>query len=90
MIDRENFDRVRQVIAEEFEIPIENLEPEVTLYEKLGLDSLDSVDLVVALEREFGFKVVRVQDEERIRAIRTVSDVCDFVDYKTAQVQAGS
>jgi len=43
---------------------------------------LDSVDMVVALEKEFGFKVVRAVDEEKIRAIRDVAALCDFVEYK--------
>jgi acyl carrier protein len=76
-------ERVRKVLAEEFELSPADLAPSAQLYEELGLDSLDSVDMVVALEREFGFKVVRAVDEEKIRAIRDVAALCDFVEYKT-------
>lgn len=75
---------VREVLAEEFELDEAALRPDANLYEDLGLDSLDSVDLVVALEKKFGFKVVRAQDEQTIRAIRTIEDICDFVRAKTA------
>lgn len=82
MTPEETLQRVRQILEEEFELEPERLAPEAGLYEELGLDSLDSVDLVVALEKAFGFKVVRAHDEERIRAIRTVQDVCDFAAEK--------
>jgi acyl carrier protein len=75
-------ERVRKVLIEEFELKAEDLTPAATLYEELGLDSLDSVDMVVALEKEFGFKVVRAVDEEKIRAIRDVAALCGFVEYK--------
>ena len=75
-------ERVRKVLIEEFELKAEDLTPAASLYEELGLDSLDSVDMVVALEKEFGFKVVRAVDEEKIRAIRDVAALCGFVEYK--------
>jgi len=82
MLDRENVGRVNSVMADEFELENDALLPDAALYEELGLDSLDSVDLVVALEKAFGFKVVRTEDEERIRAIRTMNDLYSFVEYK--------
>jgi len=82
MLDPENVGRVNGVMADEFELQDDMLRPDAALYEELGLDSLDSVDLVVALEKAFGFKVVRTEDEERIRAIRTMSDLYGFVEYK--------
>ncbi len=75
-------DRVKKIMIEEFELKEEDLTPEASLYEELGLDSLDSVDLVVALEREFNFKVVRNTDEEKIRAIRQLKDIHDFIVEK--------
>lgn len=74
--------RVGQILHREFEIPLEQIRPEAHLYEDLGLDSLDSVDLVVALEKEFAFKVVREADEPKIQAIRTVEDIFGFIDQK--------
>ena len=84
MTETDAMARVCKVLVDEFELDESALNPDANLYEDLGLDSLDSVDLVVALEKEFGFKVVRSEDEPRIRAIRTVGDVCDFVQEKSA------
>lgn len=74
--------RVNAIFEKEFEIDTEKLTPEANLYIELGLDSLDSVDLMVCLEQEFKFKIDRIKDEQTIRAIRTISDVCEFVKSK--------
>ena len=68
--------RVMQIMAEEFELEPELLQPDATLYEDLGLDSLDAVDMVVALEKAFGMKMT---DEEAVRAVRTLGDLFDLV-----------
>lgn len=75
--------RVNKILIDEFEINPEDISPEATLYEKLGLDSLDSVDLVVALEKEFAFKINRAEDEEKIRAMRSIKDIYDFIISKS-------
>lgn len=67
--------RVNQVIAAEFELDEESIEPGADLYSDLGLDSLDAIDLVVAIEKAFGFKV----EEGAVKKIRTVSQLYDFV-----------
>ena len=82
MLDQEARDKVKNVLEEEFEIPEELLEPETELYQEMGLDSLDSVDLVVALEKAFDFKIVRSVDEENIRSIRTLGDLYAFIESK--------
>ena len=67
---------VNRVFAESFEIEPERLVPEANIFLDLGLDSLDMVDLVVALQKRFA---VQVRDDERVRAIRTLGDVYDFI-----------
>ena len=64
--------QVIEVLADEFELDPADLKPEATLYDDLGLDSLDAVDMVVALEKSFGFKLA---DEQSIRAVRTMEDL---------------
>jgi acyl carrier protein len=68
--------RVTQIMAEEFELEPGLLQPDATLYEDLGLDSLDAVDMVVALEKAFGMKMT---DEEAVRAVRTLGDLFELV-----------
>lgn len=68
--------RMIEVLAEEFELDSAEMTPEATLYEDLGLDSLDAVDMVVVLEKEFGMKLT---DEEALRSIRTIEDLYQFL-----------
>ena len=64
--------RVQDILREEFELDAERLVPSANLYEDLGLDSLDAVDMVVALEQGFGIKLT---NEEAVRSVRTLSDL---------------
>ena len=68
--------QVVETLAEEFELDPEKMTPEATLYDDLGLDSLDAVDMVVALEKAFGMKLT---DEEALRSIRTMDDLFQFL-----------
>ena len=72
MTDDKIFQRIKSIFIEEFELEPELLLPEATLFDDLGLDSLDAVDMVVALEKEFG---VKMKDEESIRSVRTLDDL---------------
>lgn len=72
MSDEEIFLRIQNVMAEEFELEPDQLTPDATLFDTLGLDSLDAVDMVVAMEKEFG---VKMRDEEAMRAVRTLNDL---------------
>jgi acyl carrier protein len=73
-------DELRQqvvtTLAEEFELDPEVMRPEATLYDDLGLDSLDAVDMVVALEKAFGMKL---NDEESLKAVRTMNDLFELL-----------
>lgn len=68
--------RVVEVLAEEFELDPADMGPEATLYEDLGLDSLDAVDMVVVLQKTFGMKLM---DDEALRSIRTMEDLHTFL-----------
>jgi acyl carrier protein len=83
MVDQAIVDAVHRTLVDEFELLEANVSAEANLYEDLGLDSLDIVDLVVALERAVGFKIDRVADEEKIRQVRTVEDLYGFVRGKS-------
>jgi acyl carrier protein len=76
MTEREIVRMVDEVLEEYFEIERERLLPEVNIFEDLELDSLDIVDLVVAMQKKFK---VRIRDDERIRDIRTLGDLYQFV-----------
>jgi acyl carrier protein len=83
MTDQEITERIKNILIEEFEVNEEIIKADANLYEELELDSLDSVDLIVALENEFQFKVDRSRDEEVLRKMRTINDVTSFIRSKT-------
>jgi acyl carrier protein len=65
-----------QVFEESFEIPPGKLTPNAQIFQELGLDSLDIVDLIVALQKKFK---VQIREDERVRTIRTLEDVYTFI-----------
>jgi acyl carrier protein len=65
-----------QVFVESFEIETEKLQPKMNIFEDLGLDSLDIVDLIVALQQKFG---VKIRNDQRVRNIRTLEDIYRFI-----------
>jgi acyl carrier protein len=62
---------LNRILEEDFEIDAALLKPEASLRDDLDLDSLDGVDLIVAIEKQFHFRV----DEEEARSIRTLNDI---------------
>jgi acyl carrier protein len=80
MIEQQIIERINSALAEEFELDPAAMTPEATLFDDLGLDSLDVVDMVIVLEGAFGFKI---REEEAIRQIRTLSDIHQFIIDKS-------
>jgi acyl carrier protein len=76
MIDQEIINKINRVFEESFEIEKERLVPQAHIFTDLGLDSLDIVDLVVALQNAFG---VKIRNEEKVRDIRTLQDIYQFI-----------
>ena len=72
-------DRVRDIIREHLSAKREQLTPEAKFIEDLGADSLDTVELVMALEEEFG---IQVPDEEAEK-LASVGDVIRFIEDST-------
>lgn len=76
MTKEEVIRKTNEVFEKSFEIAPDRLNPEAHIFNDLGLDSLDIVDLVVALQKQFS---VTIRDDERVRNIRTLGDVHDFI-----------
>ena len=53
----EIIEKIRHLLAEEFEVDIESLQPDAPLMNTLNMDSLDLVDMVVLLDQNFGIKM---------------------------------
>ncbi|MDR2011311.1 MAG: acyl carrier protein [Bacteroidales bacterium] len=69
---------VNKFLIEEIEIEENLLNDDALLKEDLGIDSLDFVDIVVIVERHFGFKI----KPEEMANVRTLSQFYDYVESK--------
>ena len=76
MTEQDVVRKTNEVFEESFEIGKERLVPEAHIFNDLGLDSLDIVDLVVALQKKFG---VTIRSDERVQKIRTLGDIYQFI-----------
>lgn len=76
MTEQEIIEKTNAVFEESFEIERERLVPDAHIFTDLGLDSLDIVDLIVALQNSFG---VKIRTDEKVREIRTLADVYRFI-----------
>ena len=72
----EIIDKVNTLLIEEFEIAPEVLAPEASLKSDLEIDSLDFVDIVVLIDREFGFK----PKAEELKNVKTLQDFYDYIE----------
>ncbi|OGW42619.1 MAG: acyl carrier protein [Nitrospirae bacterium GWD2_57_8] len=76
MIEQGIIDKTNQVFEEFFEIESGRLQPQAHIFTDLGLDSLDIVDLIVALQNKFKIKI---RNEEDVQNIRTLQDIYAFI-----------
>jgi acyl carrier protein len=72
------FNRVVKTISENLEVELEKVLPESRITDDLGADSLDTVELIMALEEEFGIEVA----DEDAEKMKTVGDVIAYVESK--------
>jgi acyl carrier protein len=78
MTRQEIEEKVKEFLIEELEIEEENIYPEAKLKEDMGIDSLDYVDIVVIVEKTFGFKI----KPEEMANVKTLSQFCDYIEGK--------
>ena len=71
-------EKVENILVEEFEIEQEKLQPEALLKQDVGIDSLDFVDIVVAIEREFGFK----PSTQDLKQVKTLGELYTFIQER--------
>jgi len=83
MNKEEIINKINVFLVEEFELEADQLKPEALLKSDLGIDSLDFVDIIVIIERTFGFKV----KGEEMANVKTLQD---FYDYVITRVNANS
>jgi acyl carrier protein len=72
--------KVREIISEQLGVAVDEVTPEASFIEDLGADSLDIVELVMALEEQYGMEI----SDEDAEKIRTVKDVVSYIETHKA------
>ena len=71
-------DKIMDLLAKQLRIDANTLSPDTNIVEDLGADSLDIVEMLMAIEENFG---ITVSDEEAV-TLKTIADVADFIEKK--------
>ncbi|AJC73363.1 acyl carrier protein [Pseudothermotoga hypogea DSM 11164 = NBRC 106472] len=72
---KEVFEKVTSILSDKLGVKQDKIEENSKLIDDLGADSLDLVDLVMALEEEFDVKIA----DDQLQKISTVKDVIDYI-----------
>ncbi|MFA6599448.1 MAG: acyl carrier protein [Candidatus Omnitrophota bacterium] len=73
-------DKITEIIVEQLGVKPEEVVPEASFVDDLGADSLDTVELVMALEEEFGCEI----PDEDAEKIQTVGDAIKYIEEKSS------
>jgi acyl carrier protein len=71
----EIFDKVKEVIVDQLSVEEDDITEDASFVDDLGADSLDIVELVMALEEQFGVSI----PDEQAEKIKTVGDAVSFI-----------
>ena len=78
MTRQEIEEKVRAFLIDDLEIDEDKISDDATLKEDMGIDSLDFVDIVVIVEKNFGFKI----KPEEMTGVTTLRQFCDYIESK--------
>ncbi|MBR3148896.1 MAG: acyl carrier protein [Eubacterium sp.] len=70
------FDEVKEILADQLDINIDDIEITSNLMDDLGADSLDAIDIVMSVEDQYSIEV----PDEIIKSIKTVEDIVSFIE----------
>lgn len=74
----DTLERLRKIICQQLDVEAEDVTPDASFVDDLGADSLDTVELVMAFEEEFGIEI----PDEDAEKITTVKEAVDYVTEK--------
>lgn len=80
MSEPEIFEKVKKIVTEQLSVEADNVTPQANFANDLGADSLDTVELVMALEEEFDIEI----PDEAAEKITTVQEAVDYINNKVA------
>ena len=70
------FEKVQKIISENLNVPLEKVTMDTHLVDDLGADSLDAVELIMALEEEYGIEV----DDEAAQNMKYVRELVNYIE----------
>ena len=68
-------DKIREIVVEQLGVDAEQVTPEANFVEDLDADSLDAVELIMAVEEEFDIEI----PDDKAAEIKTVQDIVDYI-----------
>ena len=80
MSEAEIFDKVKKIVTDQLSVENDKVTPQANFANDLGADSLDTVELVMALEEEFDIEI----PDEAAEQITTVQQAVDYINGKVA------
>ncbi|MCX5965754.1 MAG: acyl carrier protein [Cyanobacteria bacterium] len=80
MTDEQIFDKVKSIVVDQLSVEVDKVVPSANFQNDLGADSLDTVELVMALEEEFDIEI----PDESAESITTIQAAVDFIKAKSA------
>jgi len=80
MTDEQIFDKVKSIVVDQLSVEADKVVPGANFQNDLGADSLDTVELVMALEEEFDVEI----PDEAAESITTIQSAVDFIKAKSA------
>ena len=81
-MNKEVYERIVDTLVEDFQKDRDEIKPDTTLKDELGLDSLDRVDLVIALESAYNVEISEGSDDtvkKQFYQCKTVQEIADFL-----------
>ena len=69
-------DKVKEMLANQLNIEVDKITEESKIIEDLGADSLDMIEMLMALEEEFGLSI----PDDKAEGLKTVGDIAKFID----------
>lgn len=69
-------EKIQEIVAEQLDVPQEQVTPEASFVDDLGADSLDLTELIMAMEDEFEIEI----DDDEAQKLRTVQDVIKYIE----------
>ncbi|MBD2503601.1 acyl carrier protein [Anabaena azotica] len=80
MSQSDTFEKVKTIVVEQLSVEAEKVTPQANFANDLGADSLDTVELVMALEEEFDIEI----PDEAAEKITTVQEAVDYINNQVA------